>query len=400
MGERLRNWFFGYLILTLSGKNVERFINEVIREGIKLWDIQLLPEHVFQLRIGIKDFFRLRPHLRKTRTILIRKRRVGFPFWIEKGLRRKGLLIGLFLFILIVYMLSSMIWKVEIYGIERIPTEEVLKAAEKAGFKSGIFKWNLPPLAQMERDIRERLPAASWVGVRIDGVVMKITVAEKVEAKENLLINPRHLVAKKTAIITDMLVEKGNPVVRRNQLVHKGEVLVSGIIGPKEAPDRQNVVAAKGVVWGEVWYDSIISVPLKRTIPSYTGEKKRNYSLLLGNIGIKVWGFGKGEIQKEEVEKTKQYLYFLDWKLPIGWEVEERRAYTEQVIQRTKEEAIRLGLALARKDLLSKAGVGSKIKDEKVLQQWLEHDKVYIKVHYAVIENIAEEETITVNPNS
>lgn len=399
MGEKLYHWLFGFLVLKLSGKYVERFINEVIRDGIKLWDIRLLPDHLFQLRIGIKDFFRLKPYMRKTEIRIKGIERVGFPFLLRNVLQRKGLLIGFFLFILMVYMLSSLVWKVEIYGSKEIPSDEVMKEAEKIGIKPFAFKWNLPALHEMESRMKESLNGVSWVGVRIDGVVVKITVVEKTVAEKDLLLNPRHLVAKKTAIVTDLLVEQGNPVVRRNQLVHAGELLVSGIIGPKEAPERQKVVASKGIVWGEVWYDSTISVPLQRKIPSFTGEKDHNYYLILGNIGIKIWGFGRELEGKSDVAEDRRFLYFRDMKLPLGWEIEEKRGLTEKVLQRTKEEAARIGLDLARKDLLVRAGEGSKIKEEKVLQQWVEHGKVYIKVHYAVIENIAEEQAITVNPN-
>ncbi|MBE3554615.1 MAG: sporulation protein YqfD [Thermicanus sp.] len=400
MGNRIGRWFLGYLILHLSGKYVERFINDVIRDGVELWDIRLLPNHFFQLRIGIHDFFRLKPHLRKTKTRIHGIRRIGFPFMLRKMLKRKGFLFGFFLFIVMMYMLTSVVWRVEVFGTERIPKDEVYHYAEKIGIKPWTFKWKLSNLGGLEKQLKEGIPEAAWVGLRIEGVVVKITVVEKVKAEENLLVNPRHLVAKKSAVITDMLVEKGNPVVTRNQFVHKGELLVSGFLGSSGEEGKQKAVSAKGSVWGEVWYDSTITIPLTQEVPLYTGERKKSYFLVVGDLWIKVWGFGKETEKSYDIEESRHHLYFRSKKLPFGWEVEEKRAYKPTLLKRTKEEAIRLGLQLARKDLLIKAGEGSKIKEEKVLQQWVEHDKVYLKVHYAVIENIVEEQPITANPNS
>ena len=46
-------------------------------------------------------------------------------------------------------------------------------------------------------------------------------------------------------------------MVKINSFVQKGDVLISGLIGS----GNQQVVVAKGVVMGEVWYTSKIAVP-------------------------------------------------------------------------------------------------------------------------------------------
>ena len=68
--------------------------------------------------------------------------------------------------------------------------------------------------------------------------------------------------ARRKALIYDMRVEQGKPVVQVNDMVKKGQMLVSGVYGAEEGSGSYRIVGAKVKVWGEFWYDSQIVVPL------------------------------------------------------------------------------------------------------------------------------------------
>jgi similar to stage IV sporulation protein len=55
---------------------------------------------------------------------------------------------------------------------------------------------------------------------------------------------------------------------------------------------------------------------------------------------------------------------------------------------------------VARADVLKKAGEDARIKDEKVLHVKEESGKVYLSLHYAVIEEITAEQPIVPLPQA
>jgi similar to stage IV sporulation protein len=399
MSQFLNRWLMGFVILQMWGKYVERFINLAIRNGLEIWDIKRTSNDQFLIKMRIKHFFRLRPLLKETGTRMRIVKKIGFPFFLKRALSRKGIIAGFIFFFVILYMLSSMIWRVEIYGLEEITRGEVLSAAQEIGIKEWNFKWRLKDLDTLQRELTKRLDKASWIGVRFDGVVAKITVVEKVSPDNKKAMNPRHLVAKKKAVVKNIFAQEGFPKVHVNQLVTPGQILISGLIGPEGDPSRQQAVPARGEVWGEVWYDKLITVPLKREINHLTGKSNTDHYLILGKYGIKMWGYGrKNEPDVAKVEEDRSYIHIGKYRLPIGWKTEEKFEAEKEVHSISKEEAIKIGLEYGRKNLLQRTGVGSQIIQEKVLRQWVENDKLMIKVHYVILEEISKENPIIIHP--
>lgn len=107
---------------------------------------------------------------------------------------------------------------------------------------------------------------------------------------------------KKEAIVTKTFVEVGKPVVLKNDHVEKGQLLVSGIYGNEESP---TIVSAKGIVYGETWYTSEVSVPLKTQFQVYTGNAYNEHYLTFGSVKIKIWGFQHDKYKRSRTESVK-----------------------------------------------------------------------------------------------
>jgi similar to stage IV sporulation protein len=153
-------------------------------------------------------------------------------------------------------------------------------------------------------------------------------------------------------------------------------------------------VAAKGKVWGETWYKSHVELPLETTFNVFNGKEKQKYSILLGNLEIPVWGFGKPKFKEYEMENSRKKVHFLKWELPIAFEsktIREREKITRAYKQ---EEAVKIALEMAKKDIKSSVNDDATIKDEKILHKVIENGKVILDIHFKVIENIAEEQPI------
>lgn len=395
MRNSLRDWMEGHVTITVRGKRFERLINLAIREGLHLWNIRRQGTEVGQCDILIRDFFRLRPLLRQTGCRCHVVKRGGLPFWLVRMRMRAGLAIGFFLFFLGVYMLSSFIWSVEVVGVHQMSLTSVNQAAEKIGIKPGAWKVKLSEPQTLQRQLLQSLPDASWVGVELHGTKAIIQVVEKEQQEKPQALSPRHLVAKKKAVVHSILAEAGKVVVNIDQFVNKGQVLISGIIGNDT---RQAIVAARGKVEGEVWYLTNVTIPLEQKRVSFTGASEDNHFLLAGNYAVRIWPFQIQPFQHVDTKEQKYQFSYHGYQFPLGWKVETRQEVEEQKYQLTPEKAVALAKEFGRQDVLKRAGKDATIKEEKVLHVKEENGKVYLSIHYSVIEDIAEEQPITQLP--
>jgi similar to stage IV sporulation protein len=387
----------GKVTVELSGSRLTPLINEAMEEEIVLGDIRFLDEERIRLTVLLPDFFRLVKILRRRSGIRMRIiSKQGLPFLLSKMYKRKFFAAGVVLFVFLLMAMSSFVWKVEVEGNERIPEEQILTYAREAGVFPGQLKFRVPDGEEIQHRLAMRLPQASWVGFRLEGTRAVITVVEKRETEEERERSPGpvHLVARRSALIYDMRVEQGKPVVQVNDMVKKGQLLVSGIYGNPEEDGSERVVGAKGKVWGEVWYDSDVVVPLEQKRKVYTGNRDRGYYPYVASRIIRLPFLYPVPFKDFETVERAHVLRLFHWRLPIGWVVEERLEMKWIKRRLTPEEAIRLGKERARADVREKIGPDGRILLEKVLQPRVDSGKVYMKVHFDVIENIAVSQPI------
>jgi similar to stage IV sporulation protein len=391
MQHQWLRWFNGYLMVIIRGKRLERFINLAVQKRIQIWQISRYREDRGKLAIRLEDFFRLKPLLKETgcRVHIISKH--GLPFFLTRVRKRYAFFGGFLAFVCMLFVLSNMIWTVEVVGTENISKVDVMQMADDIGIKQGKLTFLLDEPTQIQSKLLERLPEASWVGFQLKGTRAQIRIVEKVLPEEKELASPRNIIARKSAVIHYLFAEHGKPMVRKNDFVKKGDVLVSGLIGKEDEPVA---VAATGRVEGEVWYETEVVVPTIRTQNVYTGEKHRNIYIIAGDWEIKVWGYGDLAFAKTEIKGESRILRWRDVYLPLGWKKEDIFSVETNQVKVTRHEAQEIAKDAAKRDILSKMDNNGYIKEEKVLHQRQENDKVYIKMHIIAIEDIAAYEPI------
>ena len=141
----------GYLVISLKGRGVARLLNLTTQNDIHFWDLRYR-ENVVTVKIRPRDFKKLRPLLRKTSCSVRILQKKGTPFVILQGWRRKGLMIGIVLFCLIIYTLSLFVWRINIEGNENVTCEEIIAVLEKYGVREGALKSALD-LKEIERNL-------------------------------------------------------------------------------------------------------------------------------------------------------------------------------------------------------------------------------------------------------
>jgi similar to stage IV sporulation protein len=380
----------GYVRVEVRGQNLESFINQLVEKRILAWDICFYEGHA-KLYLSLKDFFGLRPLLKETGCRVHVLERFGFPFLLNRLEKRKFFAMGLIGFIIGLYLLSSLVWQVRVEGNELISTQDILQTARQEGIYKLQWKFRLKDSDVMSKNLQGKLAGTAWVGVEIQGTQVIIKVVEATLPDKPQLLNPRHLVASKSAMVTSIFAEKGRPVAKINTYVKKGDILISGILG--DETHRQTVVAS-GQVKGIVWYTPQVEVPLLRQYKTYTGTTQNRSYLVLGSRALQLTGYGALSFQNYETIPERKTLQWRDYVLPIGWLRE--RIMEVQLVDRPMElpEARAVGMEQAKLEIIAAVGGDAKVVNEKILHEKTDNGKVYMEVHLEVEESIAQEQAI------
>ncbi|AZU63374.1 sporulation protein YqfD [Neobacillus mesonae] len=386
-------FLFGRVTVKVTGKGIERLLNTLMRNGIHIWNVKRHGTDTITFKIKLQDALSLRHLARKSGCRISFLGRSGAPFLIKRMLKNSGFLIGAAMFLLIVFLLSNVIWGIDIKGAKPATEYQIRQELDKIGVKIGKFQFFVDNAEGIQRQLTNNIGEITWVGVELKGTTYHLQVVEKNEPKQPEKLSPRNLVAKKKAVIVRMDIDDGQKMVDKNDYVAKGQLLVSGVIG--QEGEEPQLVAAKGDVWGEIWYMGHVELPIKSAFNVYNGKEKRKYSLLLGSFEIPVWGFGKPEFKDYKTEKTIHKLHFLKWELPISYVDKTIREREKYIRTYTEKEAEEKAIEMARNDIKKKVDDDAIFKEEKILHKKIKNGKVILDIHFKVIENIAVGQPIT-----
>lgn len=271
----------GAVKIRISGSMPERFINLCLAERILLWGITKNNDDLIAW-IGLNDFFRIRSLVFRSRTKVKVLSHRGLPFIIKRIKRRKMMMVGVFLFIILLNILSSFVWFIEVTGLKNLSEQEIRLVAAQQGLKAGAVKNGLD-IKTIEREILLNLPEIAWVGINFTGTKAVIEVVEKTMPKQEDKA-PAHIVAAKDGVITEIIALAGQPAVKIGDTVKKGDLLVKGFVPEPitatidgQAPIIHvpgELIRAKGIVKARVWYESYAEASRNNFEVTRTGNRQ------------------------------------------------------------------------------------------------------------------------------
>ena len=218
--KNLWNYFKGYVIIEISGFSIERFLSMAIKDNIIISSITETKSGV-KCEISLHNFKKLKKFAKKTGCKFKINIKKGLPFFIHKNKKRKGFLIGIFLFISIIYYLSSFVWNIEIIGNDTLNDSQILAFCAENNLYLGAFK-NRLNLKQLQKDLKNNFEEISWASIYLKGTNVIINLSENIEESSfETDASANSIIADEDGIITDIVTRKGTPLVKKGDVVSK-----------------------------------------------------------------------------------------------------------------------------------------------------------------------------------
>lgn len=210
----------------------------------------------------------------------------GLPEIIHNYRLRWGIPIGLFISFLIIGMLSSVLWSVDISGNKIITDETLYNVLDNYGVASGVFLKHLDS-TDIEFYLSEKFKEFSRVAVHIAGSRMFINVKERNKISDmNHENSYSNIVASKNGEIIRADIYAGSGKLEKGTAVVKGDLLVSGIINFRDG--RVRFTDAEAEIWA--YTENNISAVSDKKINVYIPEQISNkYSVIFFGLNLPVF---------------------------------------------------------------------------------------------------------------
>lgn len=275
--KRLIQWFCGYICVILSGKQVNRFLNLCSRNGIRIWRVTYDLKRQVKVHFRLRDFYDLKPFLRKTKTRLKIVKKKGFPFWCHRHPYLKWF--PVFFSIVFVCFLYSQtyIWNISIEGNHVVSEGELLEYLESENIKAGIRGKEID-CSQVELQIREKYERIGWVSVFVEQTKLHIKVRESLYDtynREDALDNENRrfdMIADRDAKIISIVTRSGTALVKVGDNIKKGQTLIEGTY---QVLDDAGVIKSLQPVYGDAQIigESVYKIVLPVTEMEIVGMK-------------------------------------------------------------------------------------------------------------------------------
>ena len=390
------NFLRGYLTMAVTGFSVARFINMAVHRGIYLWDVRSVEGHT-QFRVSIKGFRLLHHCARKSGCRLKIVEKFGLPFVLNRYRGRKFLVIGLLLFVGLIWYLTTFMWLVSVSGNNRIETEAILSRMAALGVSVGERKSGLDP-REIEEALMLSFPTLAFANLQIRGTHARLEVVETIQNREAEDTGPGDVIAAKDGIIVQIATEAGRPLFQPGDVVQAGDVLVSGEIRVGEDGNYTSYfVRASSKVTAKRFYEYIFDVPLTYIIKSFTGNLMRNYGIILFDQKIYLRNLSS-PFENYEIRTDENRLNFgADYPLPAAFFTETFKEFTPITAQRSVEEGLIMAQTIIASRLARELMGDSEVLETEITYEQRE-DVLTITARVEVVEIIGIQRPLPIKP--
>ena len=240
-----------YYVYEVKGANLDRLLNTLKKRGVELYNVKKYGS--FRLRLWVKikscqNFFAITKELCYNTTKIGEKGKARF---LLSAYRSIGLMVGALLFIFISVLFSDVILDFSYTGTGAVCKHQV----QEYLYENGVTKYSRFSSINVER-LEDAILAnnenLSFVSCKKSGNTLKIELVLAKEKTPVLKGDVKSFNSDCDGVVKDIKVYRGTPLVKVNDVVKKGDLLVDGFMLVKEQRVDINVIASVTIECQEI----------------------------------------------------------------------------------------------------------------------------------------------------
>ena len=372
----LNNVKSGRVTIEVKVLNPDRILNILWNKHIEIYKVKKKNISTIRLEIEYLDYDEVCEVVRNFGGKITIIRREGFIFKLKELKKQLSLAIGLIVFLVVLFCLSNYIWAIDIDVKQNISPFEIRQQLKDIGVQPGIAKKDVV-VEEIEKKLENINSEILWLRVRVEGSTLKVTIEEKINPPTEWTGEYGNLVAMQDGQIKKIYTYAGRAIVKQDQMVKAGDVLIQGIDGKEE---QQYIIPPRGIVIANTFYEKTMKLQLTGTKLERSGNEDKEIYISI---------FGKKLYLKKA---TKDFEYYD--RIEKSGKIFNEVVYYERIektVNLTEDEAEKIAIDNLEESLKNELTRDAKIQDKIITKQADGNGNLTIDVVFVVEKNIVND---------
>lgn len=334
-----------------------------------------------------EEYFQKIKKLAPTYEITILKR-TGKAYLIHLYKTKKIFLYSIIFAFLVIVLLTNIIFSVRVVETDKEIKDMILTDLRENGITRFRFKVSYKRKEAIREKILEKeKDYLEWLEIEEIGTMYQVKVIRRINNPKEEELKPRSIVAKKKGRITRIEADYGEVTTKKNDVVDKGDTLISGLIKNKE--EIKTKVAARGKVYAEVWYQVNLNLPTLYQEEIKTGNKKNTLEIIFLDKNIFI-----SELFKYNNSISKETVLYNNPLIPFRISFTKKEEIKLKQVAYQEDKTLKKIKKLAVDKLKQRIGNNIKILSINVLKKKTSADKIEVELFFKVEEDITSYESL------
>ncbi len=334
-----------------------------------------------------EEYFQKIKKLAPTYEITILKR-TGKAYLIHLYKTKKIFLYSTIFAFLVIILLTNIIFSVRVVETDKEIKDMILTDLRENGITRFRFKVSYKRKEAIREKILEKeKDYLEWLEIEEIGTMYQVKVIRRINNPKEEELKPRSIIAKKKGRITRIEADYGEVTTKKNDVVDKGDTLISGLIKNKE--EIKTKVAARGKVYAEVWYQVNLNLPTIYQEEIKTGKKKNTLEIIFLDKNIFI-----SELFKYNNSISKETILYNSPLVPFRISFTKKEEIKLKQVAYQEDKALKKIKKLATDKLKQRIGNDIKILAINVLKKKTSADRIEVELFFKVEEDITSYESL------